>query len=121
MSDVRVEIVAIANDIGYEKVFEFQLPSCADPGDVLVALSSSGLSPNILAAIKWAKQNKITSICMTGFGGGESRKLADISLHVDAQNYGVVEDVHQSLMHILAQFLRQKWLLEPSQIGQLKF
>jgi phosphoheptose isomerase len=118
----NIEIVtAIANDIDYAKVFEFQLSSFADPGDVLVAISSSGASPNILAAINWAKQHQITSISMTGFGGGDSRTLADISLHVDAQNYGVVEDVHQSLMHILAQFLRQKRLLETSQIGRIKF
>ena len=118
----NIEIVtAIANDIDYAKVFEFQLSSFADPGDVLVTISSSGGSPNILAAINWAKQHRITSIAMTGFSGGASRELADICLHVDAQNYGVVEDVHQSLMHILAQFLRQKRLLEPTQIGQMKF
>jgi D-sedoheptulose 7-phosphate isomerase/D-glycero-D-manno-heptose 1,7-bisphosphate phosphatase len=59
----NIEIVtAIANDIDYAKVFEFQLSSFADPGDVLVAISSSGASPNILAAINWAKQHQITSI-----------------------------------------------------------
>jgi D-sedoheptulose 7-phosphate isomerase len=118
----NIEIVtAIANDISYANVFDFQLSCQASPGDVLVAISSSGASPNIVAAVNWAKTHGVSSIVMTGFGGGDSRKLADISLHVDAQNYGVVEDVHQSLMHILAQFLRQKRLLEPGKIGQIKF
>ena len=118
----NIEIVtAIANDIGYDNVFDFQLSSLSSPGDILVAISSSGGSPNILSAINWARQHGVTSIAMTGFSGGDSRKLADIPLHVDAQNYGVIEDVHQSLMHILAQFLRQKRLTKPEQIGQIKF
>jgi D-sedoheptulose 7-phosphate isomerase len=118
----NIEIVtAIANDMDYAKVFEFQLSKLADPGDVLVTISSSGQSPNIVAAIEWAKKHKITSIAMTGFGGGDARRLSDIALHVEAQNYGVVEDVHQSVMHILAQFLRQKRLFEQDQIGQIKF
>jgi len=118
----NMEIVsAIANDIGYEQVFEFQLSSLAAPGDVLVAISSSGSSPNIVAALKWAEANKVASILMSGFSGGAGRELANISLHVEAHNYGVVEDVHQSLMHILAQFARQKMLLDQSQIGLIKF
>jgi len=114
-------ITAIANDISYANVFEFQLNSLASSGDVLVTISSSGGSPNILAAVDWAKAHGVTVIAMTGFGGGESRKRADISLHADAENYGVIEDVHQSLMHILAQYLRQKRLLDPTTIGKVKF
>jgi len=118
----NIEIVtAIANDIGYENVFDFQLASVSSRGDVLVTISSSGNSPNILNALRWARGNGLTSIAMTGFDGGESRSFADISLHVDAQNYGVVEDVHQSLIHLLAQFLRQKYLLDPSLLGKTKF
>ena len=114
-------ITAIANDISYANVFEFQLNSMASAGDVLFAISSSGGSPNIITAIDWAKANGVTVVAMTGFSGGESRKRADISLHVEAENYGVVEDVHQSLMHILAQYLRQKRLLDPASLGTIKF
>lgn len=118
----NIEIItAISNDIGYENVFEFQLSSLASAGDVLVAISSSGASPNILSALRWARDHALTTIAMTGFGGGEAKVLADIPLHVDAHNYGIVEDVHQSMMHFLAQFLRQKTLLDRSQIGGIKF
>ena len=100
-------LTAIANDIEYAQVFAAQLRLLARPGDVLVTISSSGDSENIVRAIQWAKDNGMASIALTGFAGGRSAKLATINLHVDADNYGVVEDVHQSLMHALAQYIRQ--------------
>lgn len=100
-------LTAIANDIDYSEIFSQQLHFLARPGDVLVAISSSGDSENIVKALQWARSNRIGSIAMTGFSGGRARQLADVSLHVEADNYGVIEDVHQSLMHILAQFIRQ--------------
>ena len=117
-----VELVtAIVNDIGSEEMFSYQVTSLARPGDVLIAISSSGASPNIVAAIKEAKACGMQTIAMTGFGGGQAAKLADVSLHVDAHNYGIVEDTHQSLMHILAQFMRHSNLDEPDQLSRLKF
>jgi D-sedoheptulose 7-phosphate isomerase len=100
-------ITAIANDIAYEEIFAYQLRTMAAPGDVLITISSSGNSENIVRAIDWARQNGVATIAMTGFTGGRSGKLADVVLHVEAENYGVVEDIHQSLMHALAQYLRQ--------------
>jgi phosphoheptose isomerase len=79
----------------------------AAPGDVLITISSSGNSENIVRAIDWARGNGVGSISMTGFAGGRSKTLADVNLHVAAENYGVVEDIHQSMMHCLAQYLRQ--------------
>lgn len=98
---------AIANDLGYEMVFEYQLQSQARPGDVLIAVSSSGRSPNIVRALEWANTNGIQTIALTGFGGGEARRLAMASIHVDSTNYGIVEDTHQACMHLLAQYVRQ--------------
>jgi histidinol-phosphate phosphatase family protein len=104
----NVEILsAIANDIGYDAVFEYQLESMARPGDVLVAVSSSGRSPNIVRALAWAEAHGMQTIAMTGFGGGDARRVAGVSIHVDARNYGVVEDAHQACMHLLAQYARQ--------------
>jgi phosphoheptose isomerase len=114
-------VTAIANDFGYDQVFEFQLSSLAMDGDVLIVVSSSGNSPNILSALISARTQGIKSIAMTGFNGGKAQGLADVSLRVDAENYGVVEDVHQSLMHIMAQYIRQKRLLARDQIGSIKF
>jgi D-sedoheptulose 7-phosphate isomerase len=100
-------ITAIANDIAYEEVFAYQLKTMAAPGDVLITVSSSGNSENIVRAIDWARGNSVGSIAMTGFAGGRSATMADVNLHVAAENYGVVEDIHQSMMHALAQYLRQ--------------
>ena len=100
-------ITAIANDLAYDQIFLYQLQSMAREGDALITISSSGNSENIVSAVRWAREHGIPVVSMTGFDGGRSAKMADVSLHVDADNYGVIEDVHQSLMHILAQYIRQ--------------
>jgi phosphoheptose isomerase len=116
-----VEIItAIGNDISFDDIFVYQLQSLAKTDDALITISSSGDSENIVRAAEWAKNNGLPVISMTGFSGGRSAKIADVNLHVMADNYGVIEDVHQSLMHILAQFIRQKHMDE-SVIKQRKF
>ena len=99
-------ITAIANDVEYAEIFAHQLKNAARPGDVLVTISSSGDSENVVRARAWARDNGMTTIALSGFSGGRSAAVADISLHVAAENYGVVEDVHQALMHVLAQYVR---------------
>ena len=112
-----VELVtAIANDMAYPEIFAYQLKNAARPGDVLITISSSGDSENIVRALDWAGNNGMTTIALSGFSGGRSAQMADISLHVAAENYGVVEDVHQSLIHILAQYVRMSEL--PSELVQ---
>ena len=113
-------ITAIANDMSYEQVFVYQLRTLANVGDVLITISSSGDSPNVVAAAQWAKSNGMKVIAMSGFAGGRTRTVADVSLHVDGDNYGVVEDIHQSLMHVLSQYLRQAEMSE-SLIRERKF
>jgi phosphoheptose isomerase len=104
----NVEILtAIANDIGYEEVFACQLQSQSRPGDVLIAVSSSGRSPNIVRGLTWARANGLRTIALTGFSGGEARVTAEVAIHVDCANYGVIEDLHQGIMHALAQYIRQ--------------
>ncbi len=103
-----VEIItAIGNDISFDEIFAYQLSCLAKPGDALITISSSGDSENIVRTVQWARDNGIPAISMTGFAGGRSAKLANVNLHVAADNYGVIEDVHQSLMHVLAQYIRQ--------------
>jgi phosphoheptose isomerase len=114
-------ITAIGNDFGYEDVFSYQLESVGKAGDLLIAISSSGASPNILKALSTARDRGMTSIAMVGFGGGSAADLADVALWVKAENYGVVEDVHQSLMHIFAQFLRLSNITDSSLLGLRKF
>lgn len=121
VSLAHLEIVtAIANDISYEDIFVYQLKTMARPGDVLMTISSSGNSENIVRAADWATKNKIPTISLVGFSGGRSAAIADVAIHVDAQNYGVVEDVHQSIMHLFSQYLRQA-SMTPEDIKKFKF
>ena len=99
-------LTAVANDISYEDVFSFQLQKYAKKKDILICISSSGNSANILKAIKSAKTIGITTISFVGFDGGEAKKISDYSIHIKTNNYGIAEDIHQSLMHILAQYIR---------------
>jgi phosphoheptose isomerase len=103
-------LTAIANDMGYENIFVYQLQSQSEPGDVLLAVSSSGRSANIVRALTWAREQGLRTIAVTGFGGGAARDAAEISVHVDCANYGIVEDLHQAIMHALAQYIRQSRL-----------
>ena len=100
-------LTAIANDTCYENIFVYQLQSQSGPGDVLLAVSSSGRSPNIVHALTWARDHGLRTIAVTGFDGGASRAVAEVSVHVDCTNYGIVEDLHQGIMHALAQYIRQ--------------
>jgi D-sedoheptulose 7-phosphate isomerase/D-glycero-D-manno-heptose 1,7-bisphosphate phosphatase len=100
-------LTAVANDLGYQDVFAYQLQCQADPGDVLVAISSSGRSENIVRALTWAREHALHTIAITGFDGGQARVLAEVCIHVDCANYGVIEDLHQAIMHALAQHARQ--------------
>jgi D-sedoheptulose 7-phosphate isomerase/D-glycero-D-manno-heptose 1,7-bisphosphate phosphatase len=103
---------AIANDIGYDAVFEYQLQSQARAGDVLIVISSSGRSPNIVRALEWANANGLSTIALTGFEGEPVRSLSTVSVHVDTSNYGIIEDAHQACMHLLAQYVRQSRMAE---------
>jgi phosphoheptose isomerase len=100
-------LTAIANDVGYHDAFAYQLRAQSRPGDVLVVISSSGSSPNIVEALQWANDNNLRTIALTGFEGGGARSIAEIAIHVDSSNYGIVEDLHQSIMHAMAQYIRQ--------------
>ncbi|MEQ8850663.1 MAG: SIS domain-containing protein [Phycisphaerales bacterium] len=94
---------ALGNDISYEDTFVYPLESYAKAGDVAVAISCSGNSPNIVKACKWAKDNGLSVVAISGFKGGRMAEFADIHINVPHDNYGVIEDVHLSVGHIVAQ------------------
>ena len=100
-------LTAIANDSTYDDVFTYQLQSQSQPGDVLIAVSSSGRSANIVRALTWARDHGLRTIALTGFDGGDAKMVAEVAIHVDHANYGVIEDLHQTIMHALAQYIRQ--------------
>jgi phosphoheptose isomerase len=102
-------LTAVANDFGYDDAFARQLEMLGVAGDVVLLISSSGNSPNVLAAADRAKALGITTIGLTGFSGGALAARADFALHVPYANYGLVEDCHQILMHTFAQlFARER-------------
>ena len=102
-------ITAISNDISYDKIFSEQLSYLANKNDILIIISSSGNSKNIINAIKYCKKNKIQTIGFSGFNGGYLFKNCDFNLYFPANNYGLSEDSHHILMHVIMQFLRQKF------------
>jgi len=114
-------LTAIANDVGYEDVFSFPLSRYATKGDILLSVSSSGNSPNIIKAIETAKSLGVTTISFLGFEGGKAKELSDLYLHTPSDNYGICEDAHHALMHILSQYIRLISINDPSEVGKIKF
>ena len=101
-------ITALANDVGYEVVFAEQLRNLGQPGDVLLAISGSGNSPNILAAVGVAKEIGMEVIGWTGFGGGKLAGAADLAIVADSHHMGRVEDVHTILMHLICYYFMEE-------------
>ena len=99
---------AAANDFGFEFGFARQIGFLGRPGDVLIAISSSGTSANILRAVEAARERDITVIGMSGFGGGLLRELADVALYANVRNYGLVEDAHMAWIHVIAQIIARR-------------
>ena len=97
-------ITAIGNDFGFDFVFSKQLSNLAIGGDLLVTLSASGNSKNLLLAMAWARENGVSNLALTGFDGGQAQLLADVSLHVPTAigEYGVAEDAQSILCHYLS-------------------
>ena len=112
-------IMAVANDISYDEIFSFQLEKYGKSGDILICISSSGNSPNILKALSMAKSKNIESIALVGFTGGKAKIISDNYIHVPNKNYGIVEDVHHSIMHMLAQYIRLKNIEDKANIERL--
>jgi|TARA_B110001452_G_C15043737_1_gene364498 D-sedoheptulose 7-phosphate isomerase len=105
-------ITAISNDINYDKIFSYQIESLANNNDLLIMISSSGNSKNLINALKIAKNKKMKIISFVGFNGGLIHKKSDLSLLSEVNNYGISEDIAHILMHIIIQFLRQKNLVK---------
>ncbi|MEI7844845.1 MAG: SIS domain-containing protein [Chloroflexota bacterium] len=106
LNDNIPSVMAYANDEGYEVIFSEQLLALGRPGDILIAISGSGNSGNILKAIETARQMEIKVIGLTGFKGGKMKELTDICLIVPSDSMEMIEDIHLIINHILAGLLR---------------
>ncbi|MEZ6139241.1 MAG: SIS domain-containing protein [Zavarzinella sp.] len=99
LTDNTPYILAWANDEGFDCIFKQQLKNLASPGDLLIAISGSGNSPNILQAVEWGNANGLTTFGCTGFSGGKLRQLAHGNFHVPLDDMGIVESIHLTAFH----------------------
>jgi D-sedoheptulose 7-phosphate isomerase len=107
LTDNVAVVTAVANDYGYEQIFVRQLQTLCEPKDLVVLISASGNSPNIVAAARWAQENGVLTVALTGFDGGRLAGLARISVCVPTEigEYGPVEDGHMAIDHLVAAYL----------------
>jgi len=103
-------ILAIANDISFNKIFSFQLDNYYTKGDIVILLSCSGSSPNILDALEYCKKKKIFTISLTGFAKKNIQSKANLNLNFEIDNYGISEDLFQIIMHMISQSIRLKFI-----------
>ena len=106
LSDNMALITAISNDYGYEYILSEQLENLVNEKDVVIAISASGNSPNIIKGVEYVKEKKAIVIGFTGFNGGKLRELSDICIHINCDNYGQIEDIHMLLCHLISQGIR---------------
>ena len=99
LTDNTPYILAWGNDEGFDRVFVEQLKNLASPGDLLVAISGSGKSPNILKAVEWANRKGLKTFGCTGYTGGKLQTLANANLHVPLDDMGIVESIHLTAFH----------------------
>jgi D-sedoheptulose 7-phosphate isomerase len=101
-------VTAIANDINYESVFKEQLAGQVEKGDIVIGITASGNSPNVLQAIQYANDNGAVTVGLIGFGGGKLKDLAQKSIVLSSKSYQRVEDVHMVLAHIISGWLKNE-------------
>ena len=99
LTDSVSALTAWANDHGYQAVFEQPLRALGRPGDLLIAISGSGNSPNVLGAVRYANMSGISTFALTGFDGGELKRLAQDGVHVEAAEMELAENAHMVILH----------------------
>lgn len=108
LNDNISTMMAVANDIGFEEVFRFQLQGHTKPGDIVLAISGSGNSKNVINAVEYAKEQGCRVIGLTGFGGGKLKVLSDVSLHAPINSMQVTEDIHMIFDHLMMSIFYKK-------------
>lgn len=108
LSENTAFITAMSNDHTFDDIFVKQLEILLQPGDVVLVISGSGNSVNLIKAVRYARSRRAKTIALLGFDGGRLKGLVDAPLVVASDQYGVVEDLHLSISHIIAFFLKQK-------------
>jgi len=92
-------ILALGNDVGYDQIFVQQLMNYGSAGDVVIAISGSGNSPNVLKAVDWSNRHGLKTFGLTGYGGGKLKQMQQAGLHVALDDMGMVESIHLCIFH----------------------
>ncbi len=100
-------VTCLANDEGYDSVFSHQLAVMANPGDVLIVLSGSGNSPNVLKALETAQERSLRSYAILGYSGGRAKEMADVPVHFPIDDMQISEDLQLIVAHMIMQWLYQ--------------
>jgi D-sedoheptulose 7-phosphate isomerase len=108
LTDNIAMITSLANDVDYDSIFREQLIDQLHQGDVVIGISASGNSPNVLEAMKYARSAGAVTVGLIGFGGGKLKGLADKSIVLSSRDYGQVEDTHLVLDHIFTCLLKER-------------
>lgn len=110
LTDNVAALTAIANDAGYDNLFIYQLRIHYRPGDMLIAISASGSSPNVVEAARWVKKRGGRVVGLVGFDGGELKRLVDVVIHARTPKgeYGPVEDIHMIIDHLIYSWLKAR-------------
>jgi len=104
LTDSTPWITALANDVGYSQIFVEQLKNHAEAGDLLIAFSGSGNSPNVVEAIKWGNDNGVTTVGITGRPGGELGRLARYPFFIESSHMGHIEECHFLIQHMVSYY-----------------
>lgn len=107
LTDNTPYILALANDEGYETIFEEQMIGLAEPGDMAIGISGSGNSENVLRAIRYANENEMITVGFTGFDGGKLKRMASCGVHVACDDIGMAESLHMVVVHLIVSRLRE--------------
>ena len=109
LTDNVATMLSIANDISYDEMFRFQLRGRLRPEDLVIGISGSGNSMNVVNALSYAKEQGVQTVAGCGYAGGKIKQIADIAFHVNVNNMQIVEDVHLILNHLLMNVLQRLW------------
>ncbi len=119
LNDNAAAMMAIANDIGYEDIFVEQLKNFIKPEDLVIGISGSGNSENVVRAMQLAKDQGVKTIAMTGFGGGKIAQMADISVNAPVQDMEVTEDIHMVVFNIIKKEMQARLMGDNPSMGKV--
>ena len=109
LNDNISTVMAVANDIGYEEIFRFQLKGKLQKGDLIIGISGSGNSKNVVNALQYAKEYGVHTLGITGYNGGKVKQIVDVAMHVPVNNMQITEDIHMLFNHMMMTVLYEKW------------